>query len=212
MNNSNFNRRVAMLTADHKTMRFTNLGLALCLLLTISLLSQKSETVILMPPKLDKPIKVANNLADKGYKELWATSIAQMAGNVTPKTIQFVADYISGFMSSDMYHQFAGEIGSKVYKIQQEGRTTRFVPRDVAYEEQTDKVFVIGDYFVTTDMTAYADRKNRREVPRQKVYEFVIDISDGKPLVKHFDSYLGDMRDLSYLAREAAIKEKQGAK
>jgi len=170
------------------------------------MLTQKNETVILMPSKIDRPLKISKNLADQGYKELWGVSIANMAGNVTPRTVQFVADYILAFFSSSVYHKAAGEFGSTVYKIQQEGRTTRFIARNVAYEEKTDKVFVEGDYFVTTDANPFADKRQGKVVPRSKVYEFIIDVSDGRPTIEHFDTYLGVRRDLAFLARENSAR------
>ena len=210
MKSISMNRRVATLAADNQSIRISNVLLVIIVLVLIYMLSQKKETVILLPPQLDEPIKVAQNIADSGYKRLWGVSVANMAGNVTPKTIQFVADYIGELLSSDVYHRISAELGSTVYKIQQEGRTTRFVSRSVLYEEETDKVFVSGDYYVTTDANPFQAQGKNKPAPRRKVYEFIIDISDGRPVVNHFDTYLGEPRDAAYVARQKRLTDKQG--
>jgi conjugal transfer pilus assembly protein TraE len=212
MKSTSLNRKVAVLSADSQSMRISNVVLVFIVLVLIYMLSQKKETVILLPPQLDEPIKVAQNLADSGYKRLWGQSIATMAGNVTPKTIQFVADFIGDLLSSEVYHRISAELGSTVYKIQQEGRTTRFVSRKVVYEEETDKVYVAGDYYVTTDANPFHGQGKNKPAPRRKVYEFVIDIAGGRPVVNHFDTYLGEIRDAAYIARQQRVAEKKGTK
>jgi conjugal transfer pilus assembly protein TraE len=211
MNTEDQDKRMASYISDARFHKFTNAFLALALLLSIFALTQKEQQVVLIPPKLSEKIIVSSNMADSGYKKGWANYIAMLAGNVTPKNVKFVADSMLSFMSSEVYHRLSGEFGSQVFKIEKEGRRTRFTPSKVIYEEETDKVFVVGEYEIMLPSSSNISSSSaNKRVRKDKVYELVISIIDGYPQVNHFDTYYGQMKDKKYMLRIESMEKARG--
>lgn len=194
-------RRVASIASSEKSGRFTIVVLSAAVLILSILLFRSHETVVVIPPKLDHKIKISMDMADSGYKKAWATYIAELVGNVTPANAQFVADSVGSLLSPAVHQQVAGELGAEVFKIQKEGLRSTFQPQRISYEPETDKVFVSGSYMeVSAESEHSLSDPASRPNALHKVYEMIIDIRNGQPLVKEFDSYFGHPRDLAWLA------------
>jgi conjugal transfer pilus assembly protein TraE len=64
------------------------------LLLTFNQMGQH-ETTRLVPPNLDKAVKVGWNNADDEYIKSFGLYASTLMGNVTPKNVNFIADSVS---------------------------------------------------------------------------------------------------------------------
>jgi hypothetical protein len=212
MKKSNMDKRMAEVVSSGQFHRISNLVLSVAVvLLVITVLNNEPVTQII-PPKLDERITMSVNMADSGYKKAWAKYVAILAGNVTPANVQFVSDSIGELLAPDVYHRVSGELGSLVFTVQKEARRTTFIPKRVLYEEASDKVFIEGDFEIllpSDDALNPATRRGRNTMT--KVYEIAVDIENGAPLVKHFDTYFGPMKTVDYLERQNRLtREVQG--
>jgi conjugal transfer pilus assembly protein TraE len=211
MNIKEQDKRLASFISDARFYKLSNVFLSIALLFSLFILSQKEQSVVVIPPKLSEKIIISSNMADSGYKKGWANYIAMLAGNVTPKNVKFVADSMLSFMTSEVYHRLSGEFGSQVFKIEKEGRRTRFTPSKVIYEQETDKVFVTGEYeIMLPSSSTVSSGSSKKRIRKDKVYELVIAIEHGYPLVKHFDTYYGQIKDKKYLMRIENMEKNRG--
>jgi conjugal transfer pilus assembly protein TraE len=201
-------RRIASMLADRRWYRVTNTVLSIILLGLMFLLFQKKEHVIIIPPQLDERINVSLNLADSKYKKAWAKYIATLAGNITPSNVEFVADSIGELLAPEVHHKVAGEFGSHVYKIRKEGIRTAYAPKRIEYDENLDRVFVVGDYSVMLPTMTAKKGEEYSNVRRDKVYELSIEMSNGVPMVKHFETYFGEAHDTRYYTTQEKMKTK----
>lgn len=212
MKHDKLDKRMAEVVSSGQFNRVSNLVLSVAVVL-LSITAMNNEPVTqIIPPKLDQRIQMSVNMADSGYKKAWAKYVAILAGNVTPANVQFVADSIGELLSPEVYHRVSGELGSLVFTVQKEARRTTFIPKRIVYEEGSDKVFIEGDYEIlkpSDDSLNPANRRGRHTM--QKIYELAIDIEDGAPVVKHFDTYFGPMKTLEHLQRQQRLtREVQG--
>ncbi|KZX73686.1 hypothetical protein A3715_15665 [Oleiphilus sp. HI0009] len=198
---SDSHKRMDHVISDENFQRYLNGVLACVLLFVMIALNQKSTTLEVLPTKYDEKLKIALNISESEQKKKWGVSISQFVGNVSPKNIKFVANSILGYMAPDVFHRLSGEFGSQIFSIEKEGRRTRFVPTKAIYEEGTDKVFVVGEFEVKMPSSANISGPSKTQIRKDKVYELVIELKDGFPTIKHFDTYFGQPKDRKYLAR-----------
>ena len=79
----------------------TFLSVAVCALV-INQLGQH-ETTRLIPPNLDKEVRIGWNTADEAYLKSFGLYASLLMGNVTPKNVNFVADSVSAFVDPAIY-------------------------------------------------------------------------------------------------------------
>lgn len=147
-------------------------------------LFSKPDTV-LVPPVVDEKMVIGENSASQSYLKSFGLYVATLIGNITPSNASFIVDSISSFISPSIYPQIRKTILATAQSttFKDAAMTTKFVPRQVIYEPDTDKVFVLGDSTVLSSVGAQS--------ARSLVYEMVIKIQDKKPVVYTLDAYEG---------------------
>jgi len=146
------------------------------------------ERVVVMPPlalQEGRRMEIAWESANQEYAKSFAMYVATLIGNITPENVTFVADSISTYFSPTIYSDVRARILSlaKDEVWSTSTQASYFAPRQVIYEEGTNRVFVVGDIIIT----GYGKLSERRPV----IYEMIVKIRDGRPLVDHFTSYEG---------------------
>lgn len=146
------------------------------------------ERVVVMPPlalQEGRRMEIAWASANQEYSKSFGLYLATLIANITPENVTFVADSISTYFDSRIY----SEVRTKILSLAQDevwatsAQASYFAPRQVIYEDATERVFVVGD--ITT--TGYGKLSDKKPV----IYEMIIRIRDGRPLVEHFTSYEG---------------------
>lgn len=170
--------------------------LSVCLCLSILItgaltlkLYRHRERVVIVPPLAlmdSERIEVAWNTANQDYLKSFALYVSTLIGNITPDNIQFVADVIGDFVTPAIY----GDIRTKLLSLAKDetwvtsAQASFFAPRQIVYEPQTERVFVIGD-LITTGFKTLSERKN-------VIYEMIVKLREGRPIVEYFTSYEGN--------------------
>lgn len=178
-------------------MAFTNVLLAIGLLMAVSALSNKHERIVLTPPGLSKQVAVDWLKADVDYMKSFAMYFGGLMTNVTPKNAQLVADTLSSMVAPAIYPDVRKQIlsFSKNPAHLSSGGAVTFDAIEIIAEEATSKFFVIGDYTVHSST-------NRERT--QQVLELVIKMVDGRPQVQAADFYPGNTpRTAEWIANNA---------
>jgi hypothetical protein len=81
-------------------------------------------------------------------RRLGPSLFAQLLGNVTPGTVDFVKERLTPLLSPSIYQDVIDAIEIQAQQIKNDRVTMRFEPRFVEYEPKSDKVFVYGYSYV----------------------------------------------------------------
>lgn len=149
----------------------------------------KETIVTIQPFTLTEEAWVAQKSASRSYKEAWGFAFAQLLGNVTPTTVEFIKERVSPLLGPRIYQEVIDALEMQARQIKSDRVTMRFEPRVVEYEMSTNKVFVYG-YSFTKGTNTVEDRTDR-------TYEFTIQISSYAPLFTHLETYTGRPRTKS---------------
>ena len=162
------------------------------LIAMVGWLSNQQSTV-LVPPTLNEKAEISNKAASSSYKKSWAQYISGLLGNVTPGNSEFVFTSIQSILSPDVYNNVKNGMNSEVEMMKRDGVTVSFQPRQISYEESTNKCFVTGRTSIsaaTGEISAF-----------DRVYEVEVSIKYGQPLITYLDSYIGTPHTKEYVER-----------
>jgi len=157
---------------------------------------KKDTAVILIPPGLSEKSEIAKNKASEGYKKAWAMYTATLIGNVTPENANFVLESFVGMVTSDIRSIVTEQITQELEILKQEKVSSTFEVVQVAYEPETDKVFVTGRNRMTG--------AGGKSTPTDQTFEFKIDVQQYSPIITQMASYAGIPKLLSVLQKEQA--------
>jgi conjugal transfer pilus assembly protein TraE len=152
------------------------------------------ETVVLVPPYLDEKVEVSFNDASDGYKKAWALSVTQLIGNISPSNVDFLLDSLSSMLSPEVFQSLRGRLVKQIQDIQEEQLSISFESQKMAYEKETDKVFIYGE------MEAVGPSRVVRK--KMRTYEYKVTMRFGRPWITHFAIYKGAPRTLLELKKQ----------
>lgn len=173
--------------SENKFLRLVAGGLTIaCMILTVSLVN-KDQMVVLVPPNLKEEVQISKNSADAETKKAWGLYVAQLIGNVTPANADFVAEVIEPLLHPRIYKSVRENLAFQIESLKLERVSLTFTPRSVAYEPESDRVYVNGT-LLSAGLGDAEERTNR-------TYEMEIDINSFRPLITFLDVYKGGIRD-----------------
>lgn len=175
--------------SENKWGRIVQASLLVIAFLLVIKVFMKETIVTVQPFTLSEEAWVGQKSASRSYKEAWAFAFAQMFGNVTPSTVEFIKERVSPFLGPRIYHEVIDALEVQARQIKSDRVTMRFEPRVVEYEMSTNKVFVYGYSFMKGTNSA-EDRTDR-------TYEFTLQIANYAPLLTHLETYSGRPRTKS---------------
>jgi len=167
-----------------------------------SLLFRKETIVTIQPFTLTDEAWVTQENASTGYKESWGFALAQLLGNVTPASVDFIKQRIERLLSPAIYSDVINVLEVQARQIKRDGVTIRFEPRFVEYEPKSNKVFVYG-YSYTRGVTNGIEKRDER------TYEFKIQIANYLPVINYVDTYSDRPRTERVLERMRKIEERR---
>lgn len=155
--------------------------------------------VILVPEGLNRETRIMKDEADGKFREAWALFYAQLIGNVTPNTADFVEKTLAPSLSSSIYATVMKIVVAQVEDIKRDRVSLIFTPHEVTSEPASGKIFVTGDS-VAEGPSGNAEKSTR-------TYEFKVDIQQYRPILAWVTSYKGAPRTLEELDREDAERK-----
>jgi conjugal transfer pilus assembly protein TraE len=184
---------LALFRRQQRDLRAGNrwLGLAVALLAAANLWAwwqrgQQDTVVVLTPPTLTQPARVARNQADGPYQMAQGLFVAQLLGNVTPGTSELLTQALEPLLDARIYHTVKVGIAEQLRQLRDDEVTLSFAPRATYYEPATNTVFVTGRL-----TTAGASGQPRHS---ERTYELRWVFDQYRPRLVHLDAYDGPPR------------------
>jgi conjugal transfer pilus assembly protein TraE len=137
--------------------------------------------VVLVPPVLEGQVSVARESASQEVKEAWALFVAELLGNVSPSSAEFIQKAVDPLLAPSLRRPVLEVMAAQVREIQRERVSMSFNVRAIAYDPPTDKVFVTG---VQT-----TSGPGGKPVARTRTYELIVGFAHYRPVIRHLDVY-----------------------
>lgn len=180
---SGFKQSWSNAVRENTTKNFVIAVLVLTNAITVAGWFQVEETIVLVPAVLDQRMEVQASNASPAYKKAWALTVAQLAGNVTPGNADLVLESLGDLLSPDAYRRIAADLAAQVADIKRDSLTVSFEPRQILFEQSTNKVFVSGQ-FASSGVSG-------QPIKAVRTYEMTIDMRFGRPWIMSFKPYQG---------------------
>lgn len=144
--------------------------------LVLVVLLRSNQTVVLVPPTLEKEAKIGTRQADRAYLEAWGLFFATMMGNVTPRNIDFTLASLQRFMAPDIYQEMSQSLIEQAKTIKAGNFALSFAVQELAYDEADHKVKVKGQSSLHGPFG--------KAQSQTRTYEFQIDIRNYGPVIR----------------------------
>lgn len=178
----------------------TNVLLAMASVIFMFSYSSREVVTRVIPPQMTRGAEIGSRAANAEYKKAFGLFFVNQVANLQPLSAPGIIDTMSTFVSPAIFGEFRKQ-ALEVIKdpvLNAAAVSTDFSPSQVHYEKETDRVFVIG-----TLRTKGAGVDKTRNI----VYELTVAISDGRPWITHFTSYVGNIpQSLTILMGKAKNK------
>lgn len=184
--------------AENRLHRYLLIGLLVTNVVTAFAALRTERTVIMIPPNLTEKVEISRQDASAKTFEAWGLFLAQLLGNVTPNTLDFVADSVSPLLSSQIHRETVNAMHDQINALKIDKISTTFTPNQVYYEQDTNKVFVTGQ--LTTK------GPNDKPEAAYRTYEFQIAIVNYNPVVTDLNVYQGEPRTKEYLEMQRQME------
>lgn len=177
--------------AENRFGRLVILGLLAIGVITSLAAWRTERSIVLVPPTLTHEVDITRSKASGEYKEAWGLYLAELLGNVTPATADFLKEAIEPILAPSIYRTVLDAMAEHIKAIQMDRVTISFRPRQVLFEEETNKVFVSGE------LTSQGP--NSHPDVRRRTYEFVLSIKNYRPRLDYIDVYPDEPKTLQRL-------------
>lgn len=172
--------------AENRLHRVLLVGLVVSNAISALAALRTERTVILVPPALAGEVEVTRSQASSALKESWGLYLAELLGNVTPATADFIRGALGPLLSAEIYRSVMDALAEQINALKMDRVALSFKPRQVFYEKATDKVFVTGEL--------QSQGPNARPDQRTRTYEFRIVIHNYRPRLDAIDVYAEEPR------------------
>jgi conjugal transfer pilus assembly protein TraE len=173
-----------LLTAVVAALAVLNIAFAVALVRT-------RTQIVLVPPNLDKQVRIGYALADDAYYKSWGLYVAEMVGNLTPGNAEFVADSLGRLFAANDYVKVRSAVLANGQTMAQNGVVSFFKADAVVWEPQTQRIFVTGERRQVSP-TGVATSVNT------VTYQMHVRMVAGQPVLDQFSVYEGPAHTLQW--------------
>jgi conjugal transfer pilus assembly protein TraE len=170
--------------AENRLSRWVIVLLACAVLYQALQVSRIERTVVLIPPELNEAVEISRTRASREAQESWALYLAMLIGNVTAETAPYLRDILAPLLAGNLREEVIELLDDQVTEIRRERLDMRFEPREIAYEEASQRVYVTGKH---TTRGPGAVRPHEQ----MRTYEVRVDYRNFRPLFTFLDVYPG---------------------
>jgi conjugal transfer pilus assembly protein TraE len=191
---SNFIRKVRETLQVHVFLLISNIVLVFIVLTLANKVVLHRERIVLTPVTVNEKMSIGWSDASDNYYKAIGLNVANLVGNLTPATVDFVVTALAPMLEPSIYPPVKEKLLalSKNEVFRQANVVTFFSPSSLVFERETSKVFVTG----VLTITGSTNKVNAQEI----THEIGIRINEGIPQVFHLSSYPGkEARTQSWL-------------
>ncbi|MFO1429681.1 MAG: TraE/TraK family type IV conjugative transfer system protein [Candidatus Competibacteraceae bacterium] len=174
------------LQAENRWSRLIILVLAVANLIGWLAAVQEDSVVVLVPPELNQPIKVARQQADADFKRTWGLFVATLLGNVTPGNADLIVPGLEPLLAPSIAPKVKLAIAEQLSALRQEEVSLSFSSKAAIYEVSSGKTFITGT-LQTTGLSGAPQRSER-------TYEMEFQVVNYRPQLTFIDAYTGPPR------------------
>lgn len=176
-----------------RVQKYANICLSITVLLLGVLAFHSRERIVIVPPLINEKLELSYDAANAEYYKSWALYVATFMGNVNPGNATFLAEGLSKAFTPELYTPMRQRIIEQAEELRMSGRSVRFYPDRVLYENESGKTFVTGKQEIASSSGAVKEQ--------EVVYEMLVKIRSGMPMVSAFDYYTGAPRTVEWLGK-----------
>lgn len=146
-------------------------------------LSSKEHTVVMVPPNLEDEVWVSKQDGGMSLKESWASYVATLLGNVTPRSVNQLSPMLQKIIYPGAYKDIMESISALEKEVTTEQLEIQFSPTGVFYVPSRDVVAVSGEFRM----------RSARGIEKRfvRTYEIGISIRNYAPSVSSIEIYEG---------------------
>ena len=185
------------LKSENQAHRRIQFLLATSNLILVAKLITDDRVTLLVPPDLSKSVEITRERASAGLKESWGLFLADLMGNVTPSNSQFVIESISPLLDAGLYQPVMNNLEEQLQAHRADQVSLSYRPRQVLFEENSDKVFVTGDQVI--------HGPDGRAEQRRRTFEFRFRIKNYRPILQSIDVYPDDPKTEEVLRHQRPV-------
>lgn len=108
--------------------------------------SMKDRTVVMVPPTLEQEAWVASTDGSMSLRESWATYVATLLGNVTPRSINQVGPMLGKIIYPGAYKEVMESLAVLKKEVETEQLEIQFSPTGVFNIPSKNQVAVSGEF------------------------------------------------------------------
>lgn len=164
-------------------------------------LNRVDRTVVMIAPEDGRQLSVSRQSADASYLEVWAYSLANLFGNVTPQNVGFVKERVAPLLCPDVYEQTMQTLSAQADTIRQDRTAISFLPDHVLSDPAA------GRFYVEGMSVSHPVMGGENRFPR--TFEFQLSVRGYRVVVCSLDSYQGSARLHQSPAGDAAAPRAQ---
>ena len=166
------------------------------------------ESVVLTPPNLSKPAKVAFDKADANYFEPFTLYIISTISSATPATVDYIADVMESFYTPEVWATVKPQLMAIKTNPKYTGLNSMsyFMPtKAIVYEPDSKKFFVTGKL----TSSAYSRGSLQALGSVQATYELQMEMVNGMPKVTDQRAYTGEPMTKEWIRKNPQKVEKR---
>ncbi len=166
------------------------------------------ESVVLTPPNLSKPAKVAFDKASANYFEPFALFIVSTISSATPATVDYISDTMESFYSPEVWSSLKPQLLAIKTNPKYTGvnAMSYFTPtKNIIYEPDSKKFFLPGKL----TSSAYSKGSLQPLGSVQATYELQMDMVNGMPKVTYQRAYTGEPMTKEWIRKNQSKVEKR---
>ena len=179
-----YSEALASLNSSNKS----NLVLVGVLAAMTYMLFIKEPLVIVTPSTITEEITVQGDQVSTSYKVLWANTVADNLGNVTPNNVEFKKDALGKMLSPRIRHKYLASMESHAAKLKLTGATETFYIQDIYHSETQDITYAYGRKEIKL--------KGRTPQEMSWTFEMRVGAKRGQPNITYLRQYPGTPKNL----------------
>lgn len=168
---------------ENKLSRYAMMALVLSNVILAMIAFGRNETVVMIPPGINEQVAIGASEGTPGIKEVWATQVAMLMGNATPRNVEYIGSQLGKLMAPGVFNSVQESLAAQSKRIADENMTVQFTPNQVFHEPVRDVVIVSGEYSLRGMRGA--------EQRMVRTYEIGVRIRNYMVRVESFDVYEG---------------------
>ncbi|RZI47503.1 type IV conjugative transfer system protein TraE [Rickettsiales endosymbiont of Peranema trichophorum] len=175
-----WNNSIDRLVKQRNGFLVVSLGLLIANMLLSGLLFMKDERIIVVPAYFKQSFWVEGHLVSEAYIEEMSLFFTKMMLDTTPDSHQYRKDVILRYVAPEYYHDLEKRLIADARRMQKEGVSTMFAPKQVEVNTKELKSEVVGTLTQYVAGTRIGQSKER--------YELTFGYSGGVFMLKGFET------------------------